>query len=65
MKIILRRYYKHEVAELYQMDIRTLLKRLEGVQENLKSTGYSKYQKIYTIAQVEIIFKHLGDPLSN
>jgi len=61
----IRPYYKYELTELYEISIKTLMKRIILVEDDLKEYGYSKTQKIFSLKQTEIIFEQLGHPLAN
>jgi len=57
-------YFKYELAELYGISKPTLNRWLEKKigQEKLTEIGIGKYTKLFSIEQMEIIFKKLGKP---
>ena len=69
MKI--KAYSKSELARAYapDIDIGSALNRLsywirynKKLSEELHLDGYNRYQKVFTVRQVEIIFHYLGEP---
>ena len=69
MKI--KAYSKSELARAYapDIDIRSALNRLsywirynKKLSEELYLDGYNRYQKVFTVRQVELIFHYLGEP---
>ena len=69
MKI--KAYSKSELARAYapDIDIRSALNRLsywirynKKLSEELHLDGYNRYQKVFTVRQVELIFRYLGEP---
>ncbi len=69
MKI--KAYSKSELARAYapDIDIRSALNRLsywirynKKLSEELHLDGYNRYQKVFTVRQVELIFHYLGEP---
>ena len=61
----IRPYYKHELCKLYGITIKTLIKRIEIIEDYLKEYGYNKAQKIFSLKHIEIIFKNIGHPPAN
>ncbi len=61
----IRPYYKYELTELYEVSIKTFIKRLVYIENELEKFGYNKSQKIFSLKQTEIIFEHLGHPWAN
>jgi len=61
----IRAYYKYELSELYNLSIKTFMKRIYPFDDELFETGYKKNQKILTLKQTEIIFDYLGHPQAN
>ena len=61
----IRPYYKYELTELYEVSIKTFMKRLVYIESELEKFGYSKSQKIFSLKQTEIIFEYLGHPWAN
>ena len=61
----IKRYTKSELADLYRKPVYSLMrwiKKDEELFEELLATGYNTYQKEFKKEQVQIIFKHLGEP---
>ena len=61
----IRPYYKYELTELYEISIKTFIKRIVYIENELEKIGYNKTQKIFSLKQTEIIFEHLGHPWAN
>ena len=57
-----RPYFKSEIADLYQRSVPVFIRWLDEIETELKQTGYYNNQKIFTIKQVELIFKTFGHP---
>lgn len=64
-------YTIRELAQLYNICIATLRKRIEPFKEELHTVGTDEDEEaivvenarsLYSPKQVKIIFKHLGDP---
>ena len=64
-------YSKKELALAYLPDIcpESAVNRLmcwiklnRELSEQLRETGYSRWQKIFTVRQVALIFQYLGEP---
>jgi len=64
MDAIIKTYGKNELADLYEIDLKTLHSWLdfEDVKNELLNFGYNKFQRQFTAKQVEIIFSHLAPP---
>jgi hypothetical protein len=68
----IRPYSKRELARLYFPDtandesavanLRNLIRRVNGLGEELKEAGYKPYDKIFTPKQVGILVHYLGEP---
>jgi len=58
-------YYKYELAHLYYVHPRTLVRKLTFFEEELNEIGYRRSQKIFTVNQTKLIFKKLGRPYLN
>jgi len=59
-------FSKSEVADMYEISVRTLNSWINEIPEltrTLDKYGYYKNQKIFTPKQVEIIFKFIGTPI--
>jgi len=61
----IRPYYKYEITELYEISIKTLMKRIKPAEKFMKIVGYNKSQKIFTLKQTETIFENVGHPFAN
>ena len=62
---LIKRYTKSELALLYNRPVNTLMRWIntdEDLIQELKRTGYNRFQKELKKEQVRIIFKHLGEP---
>lgn len=55
-------YYKSEMADLYDVKLRTFMKWIELIEHKLFEIGYYRSQKMFTLKQVELIFNHVGHP---
>ena len=56
---------KTKLAQMYGWNLQFLVKRINTSAELLKElteTGYYSNQRIFTPKQIEIIFKHFGNP---
>ena len=68
----IRPYSKRELARLYFPDtvndesavanLRNLIRRVNGLGEELKEAGYKPRDKIFTPKQVGILVHYLGEP---
>ena len=67
----LRAYSKSELARAYapEIDGRSALNRLrywidynKQLTDELLTAGYRRNQKVFTVRQVELIFRYLGEP---
>ena len=68
----IRPYSKRELARLYFPDtvndesavanLRNLIRRVNGLGEELKEAGYKPYDKTFTPKQVGILVHYLGEP---
>lgn len=68
----IRPYSKRELARLYFPDtvndesavanLRNLIRRVNGLGEELKEAGYKPYDKIFTPKHVGILVRYLGEP---
>lgn len=54
--------YKWEVAAEYNISMKTLWKWLIPFLPDLEVTKYNKNSRIFTPAQLKIIYEKLGDP---
>jgi len=58
-------YFKSELADLYNVSVRKLIFWVTNISEIIQIfeiTGYKTNQRLFTLLQVEIIFKQLGHP---
>ena len=58
-------YFKRELADLYNVSVRKLLfwiTNITEIKQIFEITGYKTNQRLFSLIQVEIIFKHLGHP---
>ncbi len=60
----IRPYYKYELAELYNKSRRVVMTWVDEIREELELTGYQETQHIFTLKQTELIFEHLGHPVT-
>lgn len=67
----IKAYSKHELARLYAPKLTDKaagkrlcqwIKHCRPLCEALEKTGYKSLQRILTPVQVELIFRHLGEP---
>lgn len=64
-RLAIKSYSKSQIAIAYDRSVATItnwIKRNPALLQELKETGYDKFQKEFTVKQVEIIFRHLGTP---
>ncbi len=61
----IKNYFKYELAQFYEMDRKTFMRRLNKHTKcinELVDFGYREDQRFFTSHQVEIIVKHWGQP---
>jgi hypothetical protein len=57
-------YTKKEMRRLYaDISQPTFWRWLKPIMPELEQTGYLPHNHLFTVKQVEIIFKHLGNPV--
>ncbi|MBL6445714.1 DUF4248 domain-containing protein [Fulvivirga sp. 29W222] len=54
--------YKYELAELYDVDVKTMVTWMDLFIEKLERLGYHKHMKKLTPRMVRCIVEHLGEP---
>lgn len=59
---VARIYSKKELCEIYGISKNTLAAWIERSNAKFLALGYSKYQKIFTKAQVRLCFELWGEP---
>ena len=60
--ILIRPYYKHEMAKMYGVCYNTFINWIRPFEVELCKKGYRRNQKILTIPQVRCVFECLGEP---
>jgi hypothetical protein len=53
---------KGEIALLYGVKTKTLIRWIKPFINELESIGYQKYQHNFTQKQIKVIFEKLGEP---
>lgn len=57
-----KQYTKKELCVLYKISKNTLSAWINRSLDKFSSTGYAKYQKLFTKAQVRLCFELWGEP---
>ena len=61
-QVMVRAYFKYELAELYGISMPTLLSFIKPFLADFEAIGYSKSMKILTPKMVSLLFDRVGRP---